>query len=207
MCQWGRHREPTQEVVQVPSPHQHVYYGYDVAGCYAASGPFNYPSPPPDSESRYEGRHINKKYKTEEGDFIIYMWHDRRQKWQDIKKLFAAQFGATPERTVQGLQAWYYRMNQSIPVWDNDGWLVFENEDALEPMQFAQKCRERDTIKEPCKPIGLAQRYPERAIHYSWVDAETKALCQDWGTFTLLYFDVDFDANNFSSGKAPEATS
>lgn len=133
-----------------------------------------YPSPPPEGESR----HINQKYTAEQGDFIIYAWHDRKIKWQRIKQEYAAMFGTTPERTVQGLQAWYYRMNQRIPVWDKDGWLRFENEDDLEPKHVSIKCRGQD---KPMEPLGLAQRYPERAMKYSWVDPELKRRAQDWG--------------------------
>ncbi|KAG5913297.1 hypothetical protein E4U53_004916 [Claviceps sorghi] len=135
-----------------------------------------YPSPPPDGENR----HINQKYTTEEGDFIIYAWHDKKLKWQRIKQEFAARFGRTPERTVQGLQAWYYRMNQRIPLWDSEGWLIFEHEDDLEPKHISIKCRERDSQDKPMEPLGLAQRYPERAIHYSWVDPALKRKSQEW---------------------------
>lgn len=141
-----------------------------------------YPSPPPESE----GRHINQKYTTEEGDFIIYAWHDKRMRWHTIKDHFAAMFGRTPERTVQGLQAWYYRMNQKIPVWDQDGWLCFENEDDLEPKYVSIKCRDRDSREKPSAPLGLAQRYPERAIAYPWVDPEIRGKAQDWGEFVLV---------------------
>ncbi|KAM0290997.1 hypothetical protein ACHAO9_004524 [Fusarium lateritium] len=158
-----------------------TYYGY------AASSPSIqglpsmscYPSPPPDGG---EGRHINQKYTTEEGDYIIYAWHDKKMKWLRIKQEFAARFGRTPERTVQGLQAWYYRMNQRIPVWDQDGWLCFDNEDDLEPQHVSIKCRERDSQDKPTEPLGIAQRYPERAIHYSWVDAETKFKAREWAS-------------------------
>ncbi|KAF7563787.1 hypothetical protein G7046_g328 [Stylonectria norvegica] len=136
----------------------------------------SYPSPPPEGENR----HINQKYTTEEGDFIIYAWHDRKMKWQRIKQEFATMFGRTPERTVQGLQAWYYRMNQRIPIWDEDGWLCFDNEDDLEPRQIGIKCRERDSQDKPMEPLGLAQRYPERAINYPWVDPELKHKSRDW---------------------------
>lgn len=142
-----------------------------------------YPSPPPDSENR----HINQKYTTEEGDFIIYAWHDKKLKWQRIKQDFASMFGRTPERTVQGLQAWYYRMNQRIPLWDQDGWLIFDNEDDMEPKHISIKCRERDSQDKPMEPLGLAQRYPERAIHYSWVDPELKRKSQDWGMLHTLF--------------------
>jgi hypothetical protein len=90
-------------------------------------------------------------------------------------------FGRTPERTVQGLQAWYYRMNQRIPVWDQEGWLIFDNEDDLEPRQVSIKCRDKDGQDKPMEPLGLGQRYPERAIRYSWVDPELKRKSQDWG--------------------------
>ncbi|KAI9166845.1 hypothetical protein HJFPF1_02960 [Paramyrothecium foliicola] len=142
------------------------------------SGAYGLPSPPLDAENR----HINQKYTQEEGDFIIYAWHDKKLKWQRIKQEFAAMFGRTPERTVQGLQAWYYRMNQRIPVWDQDGWLIFDNEDDLEPRQVSIKCRDRDGQDKPVEPLGLAQRYPERAIRYNWVDPELKRKSQDWAT-------------------------
>ncbi|KAM0346876.1 hypothetical protein ACHAPU_005216 [Fusarium lateritium] len=157
-----------------------TYYGYAASSpsVQGLPGMSCYPSPPPDGG---EGRHINQKYTTEEGDYIIYAWHDKKMKWLRIKQEFAARFGRTPERTVQGLQAWYYRMNQRIPVWDRDGYLIFDNEDDLEPQHVSIKCRERDSQDKPTEPLGIAQRYPERAIHYSWVDAETKFKSRDWG--------------------------
>ncbi|PHH69801.1 hypothetical protein CDD82_7506 [Ophiocordyceps australis] len=136
----------------------------------------NYPTPPPEVENR----HINQKYTTEQGDFIIYAWHDKNLKWANIREEFANRFGTEPERTIQGLQAWYYRMNSRIPVWDEDGWLVFENEDDLEPKSISIKCRDRDSQDKPLSPLGLAQRYPERAMNYSWVDPELKRKARDW---------------------------
>ena len=135
-----------------------------------------YLSPPPESDQR----HCNKKYTTEEGDFIIYAWHDKKQKWQSIKRDFGRIFGTKPERTIQGLQAWYYRMNQRIPVWDQDGWLIFNDEEDIEPRYISIKCRERDAVHKS-EPLGLAQRYPERAMHYPWVDPEVKRQARDWG--------------------------
>lgn len=172
-------------VLPPPMPHLHGYASHDGYPGNHLNDPFmhgqpgldSYPSPPPDGENR----HINQKYTTEEGDFIIYAWHDKKLKWQRIKQDFAAMFGRTPERTVQGLQAWYYRMNQRIPLWDQDGWLIFDNEDDLEPKHISIKCRERDSQDKPMEPLGLAQRYPERAIHYSWVEPDLKRKSQDWG--------------------------
>ncbi|KAM5351508.1 hypothetical protein ACJ41O_004231 [Fusarium nematophilum] len=155
-----------------------AYYGYTMSSppLQAQPGMDCYPSPPPEGENR----HINQKYTTEEGDFIIYAWHDKKMKWQRIKQEFASRFGRTPERTVQGLQAWYYRMNQRIPIWDQDGWLCFDNEDDLEPRHVSIKCRERDGQDKPMEPLGLAQRYPERAMNYDWVDPEFKLKARDW---------------------------
>jgi hypothetical protein len=155
-----------------------------------------------------EGRHINQKYTTEQGDYIIYAWHDKKLKWAAIKEEFASMFGRTPERTVQGLQAWYYRMNKEIPVWDDDGWLIFEHEDAVEPKCVSIKRRQREVKCQSCimaqgnnkmkkdadglwreegcqckqlGPLGLAQRYPERLVHYPWVDPELKRKARNWG--------------------------
>lgn len=158
------------------SIHEPAYPNYAISSDFCPSRLDGYPSPPPDSE----GRHINQKYTQEEGDFIIYAWHDRKLKWQRIKQEFADRFGRTPERTVQGLQAWYYRMNQRIPVWDRDGNLIFDNDDDLEPRHVSIKCRERDSQDRPMEPMGLAQRYPDRAVFYDWVDDETKMKCMDW---------------------------
>ncbi|OAQ57953.1 hypothetical protein VFPPC_11844 [Pochonia chlamydosporia 170] len=143
-----------------------------------------YPSPPPDGENP----HINQKYTTEEGDFIIYAWHDKNLKWKCIKEDFAAMFGRTPERTVQGLQAWYYRMNQRIPAWDQDGWLIFDNKDDLEPKHISIKCRERHSQDKPMEQVGLGQRHPERALHYSWVDPELKRKSQNWAAKRAMQY-------------------
>ncbi|OWT42381.1 hypothetical protein VFPPC_18492 [Pochonia chlamydosporia 170] len=153
----------------VPQDHYAPYYMND-ACMHDVSGLDGYRSPPPDGQNR----HINQKYTTEEGDFIIYAWYDKKLKWKRIKQDFATIFGRTPERIVQGLQGWCYRMNQRIPLWDQDGWLIFDNEDALGPKHISMNCSERDTQNKPMKPPGLVQRYPERALHYSWVDPEMK---------------------------------
>lgn len=144
----------------------------------------NYPqgyegSSSPSSDA--EDRHINQKYSTEEGDFIIYAWHEKKMKWVRIQEEFAERFGKIPKRSVQGLQAWYYRMNLRIPVWDAEGWLKFSNEDDLEPRYTSIKCREREGHGKNMEQLGLAQRYPERAVLYSWVDSDTKYKAREWG--------------------------
>ena len=146
-------------------------YGGDCAGI-APTYIDGYPSPPPEADSK----RINQKYTVEEGDYIIYAWHDKKLKWTRIEQEFADLFGRQPRRTASGLQAWYYRMNQRIPVWDREGWLVFAAEEDLDPKTVSIKCRESQE-----RPLGLAQRYPERAIQYPWVDAELKLKAHDWG--------------------------
>lgn len=134
-----------------------------------------YPSPPPEEG----GPHINKKYTTEEGDFIIYAVLDKRQKWNTLTRDFARIFGTAPERTTSGLQAHYYRMNQKIPVWNEQGWLVFEKEEDEEPKTIEIKCRDRAAAE----GFGLAQRYPERMVEYHWVEESAKLEARDWGKY------------------------
>jgi hypothetical protein len=167
---------------ELPSPTQAAYQGVSspdssmMGSSYLDQG---YPSPPPESESR----RINQKYTVEEGDYIIYAWHDKKMKWTRIEQEFADLFGHKPKRTASGLQAWYYRMNSKIPVWDRDGWLIFDRDEDIDPRCIGIKCRESQD-----RPLGLAERYPERAIQYSWVDAELKIKARDWGASRQLSF-------------------
>ncbi|KAH7233972.1 uncharacterized protein BKA55DRAFT_598156 [Fusarium redolens] len=130
-------------------------------------------------------RHVNQKYTIEEGDYIIYASQDKKMKWHRIKEEFAKLFGNIPERTVQGLQAWYYRMDQRIPMCDPDGRLCFNNEDDLEPRYINLKICDRGYLVKCIGPLGIAQRYPERAVRYSWVDAETKAKARDLELYNI----------------------
>ena len=121
-------------------------------------------------------KHVNQNYTVEEGDYIIYGWHEKKLGWTQIEREFADIFGLDPKRTTAGLQAWYYRINQKVPVWDPEGWLIFDGEEDLGPRTIAIKCRD-------CKnrPLGLTERYPERAIQYPWVHEELKVKARDWG--------------------------
>ncbi|KAF5623025.1 hypothetical protein F52700_10337 [Fusarium sp. NRRL 52700] len=123
----------------------------------------------------------SQKYTIEQGDFIIYARHDRKLNWSSVVREFAKQFGNTPQRTIQGLQAWHYRINNQIPVWDEAGWLCFDHEDDEKPRQISIKARERHMYLHPGESLGIASRYPERAVHYPWVDPMTKLLAKDWG--------------------------
>ncbi|KAF5571649.1 hypothetical protein FPCIR_14412, partial [Fusarium pseudocircinatum] len=131
----------------------------------------------PDVDSSYR---TSQKYTIEQGDFIIYARHDRKLNWSSVVREFANQFGNTPQRTIQGLQAWHYRINNQIPVWDEDGWLCFDHDDDEKPRQISIKARERHMYLHPGESLGIASRYPERAIHYTWVDPMTKLVAKDW---------------------------
>ncbi|KAJ4112126.1 hypothetical protein NW768_011705 [Fusarium equiseti] len=133
-------------------------------------------SPSPDENYS----HSNQQYSTEEGDFIIWARHDKKFKWARVEQEFANQFGEHPKRTAQGLQAWHYRMNNHIPVWDEDGWLCFDNDDSDKPRQTSIKSRRLNSHGQSLEPLGIAQRYPERAVNYTWVDSETKNQAKDW---------------------------
>ncbi|KAF4452178.1 hypothetical protein F53441_4917 [Fusarium austroafricanum] len=143
-------------------------------------------SPSPDDNYS----HNNQQYTTEEGDFIIYARHDKKLKWSRVEQEFAAQFGHSPKRTVQGLQAWHYRMNNHIPVWDEHGWLCFDSEDGDKPRETSIKSRHLNSHGQPLESLGIAQRYPERAVNYTWVDPKTKMLAKDWAAKRALQFEI-----------------
>jgi hypothetical protein len=57
----------------------------------------------------FKRQHVNQRYSREERDYIVSSCSDKRMTWKHIKRGFDALFGTNPERTIQGLQAWYYR--------------------------------------------------------------------------------------------------
>lgn len=126
-------------------------------------------------------RQQSQRYSIEEGDFIIYAFVDRNMSWEEVEHEFHDRFGYVPKRTVPGLQAWFYRMNKRIPTWDQDGWLCFDHEDQLEPRYTSIKCRDHSNCDKSLKLPGIAERYPERAVKYKWIDSELKLWAQDWG--------------------------
>ncbi|KAG9254950.1 uncharacterized protein F5Z01DRAFT_673502 [Emericellopsis atlantica] len=160
--------QPVYMNTQASQSHHYYHSPYPTSEYTSRHDASRYPSP-----SSEKGKHCNKKYTNEEGDFIIYMWTDKGLKWEDVCKEFRRRFGG-PLRSTQGLQAWYYRANLNIPVWDDDGWLVFDNEDDITPQVRQIKCRERDALPTLC------QRYPERAVTYHWVDPAHQEQASEW---------------------------
>jgi hypothetical protein len=87
-------------------------------------------------------------------------------------------------------------MNQRIPVWDAEGWLIFDNEDDLEPRKVSTGDRANDNQDKPMEPRGLGQRYHERAVTYWWVDDELKCKSQDRGKSKHCWSLILQHANN-----------
>ncbi|SCV61363.1 uncharacterized protein FFFS_15932 [Fusarium fujikuroi] len=196
--QWGTGTSPSQDRLSLDySLHScHISYGKqgkqgkhlvdDTGTPSFRDQPSMTCSPRPTRE--VEKRHVNQKYTTEEGDYIIYASQDKKMKWHRIKEEFAKLFGNIPERSVSGLQAWYYRMGQRVPMCDKEGWLCFNNEDDLQPRYINLKICDRGYLVKCIGPLGIAQRYPERAVQYSWVDAETKAKARDLAAKRALQY-------------------
>ncbi|KAG5993081.1 hypothetical protein E4U52_002296 [Claviceps spartinae] len=152
--------------------------------------PFQAPSVRSSSPDGENG-HINEKYTTEQGDFIIYAVHDLALDWKQVEEEYAALFGTRPRRNRQGVQGWYYRSNYHIPVWDSDGRLIFNDENDPEPQHQTIKCR--DAVKDKRKTrlgLGLGQRYPERAIKYHWVSPQLKRQWRDWALKRQAQYDT-----------------
>lgn len=118
--------------------------------------------------------------------FIIYAFHNKKLRWEHIKQEFHNLFGKSHERTVQGIQAWYYRMSQRIHLWDENGMLCFENEFDIEPKYFSTKRREWGSQDKYMEALGLVRRFPERAIHYRRVDPALNLKAQDTGELSRV---------------------
>jgi hypothetical protein len=129
----------------------------------------------------YGKRYDDEPYTEEEGDYILYAYCDRRRAWKEIVEEFTSMFGEKRRRTLGSLQTHFYLMNQRIPEWDKQGFLKFDNEHDLKPKQFSCKSR-----KVNVKHLGLGERYPERAIHYKWVEEADKIRWKDWGISIIL---------------------
>ncbi|KAF4969896.1 hypothetical protein FSARC_2953 [Fusarium sarcochroum] len=56
-----------------------------------------------------KSRHINQQYTKAEGDWILDAVEVKKMRWKDIREGFTDKFGDDPPRSVQGLQAYYYR--------------------------------------------------------------------------------------------------
>ncbi|KPA38035.1 hypothetical protein FLAG1_09143 [Fusarium langsethiae] len=56
----------------------------------------------------FKSRHVNQRYSHNEQTYILSSCL-AKMTWKHIKCGFDERFGTKPERTIQGLQAWYYR--------------------------------------------------------------------------------------------------
>jgi hypothetical protein len=110
--------------------------------------------------------HCNLKYRNEQLDFILYWNGDKLLAWKDVVAKFRETFPAEQIRGIQGLQGVFYRQNKGIPMTDENGELVFDDNDNVRTVEVK--------VREQNHKIGLLDRYPERAIMYRWVEEEDK---------------------------------
>lgn len=109
----------------------------------------------------------NRKYMSEQIDFICYHHVDKKKSWTEVRKAYRLYFRSESNRTVSGLQGSYYRRNLQVPVTDHDNNLLFNDDGSLRVKTF--KVRDQAGNR-----IGLLNRYPDRAIEYDWVDEQDK---------------------------------
>ena len=114
--------------------------------------------------------HKIRRYTIEQTDFLIYCVHEQRMSWGNIHKIFPLYFPSSPRRGLRSLRCAYSRLNKNVPAYSHYGELIFDHDLAIHPLYVDITSRNKEDIK----PIGLAQRYPDRAALYPWVDVVTK---------------------------------
>ncbi|RYP47802.1 hypothetical protein DL768_006211 [Monosporascus sp. mg162] len=112
--------------------------------------------------------HLNVKYITEELDFIRYHRCDRPSKWKDLTESYNAQFHLRRRR--QGVQGGLYRQNDGqVPhLVDNGRRLHFLPNGHVTPSKTKIRKQKNKRL------FGLVALFPERAMHYNWVDPESR---------------------------------
>ncbi|KAL6790147.1 hypothetical protein GGI42DRAFT_365750 [Trichoderma sp. SZMC 28013] len=134
----------------------------------AAVSPFELPSYITLQEEvvRREHQRLRQLYQ-EMRDFILYCWHERNLPWEQTREEVVRHFNC--ERTVEAVRSHYRDLSRSIPLSNDDGYLVFRNDYDLEP-EYIRISRVEKCTQEPwMKKLGLARRYPDRAKDYEWV--------------------------------------
>ncbi|RYP04717.1 hypothetical protein DL764_004267 [Monosporascus ibericus] len=112
--------------------------------------------------------HLNVKYMTEELDFIRYHRCDRPSKWDELTVSYNAKFHLRRRRL--GVQGGLYRQNDGqVPhLVDNGRRLDFLPNGHVTPSKTKIR-KQKDK-----RLFGLVALFPERAMHYSWVDPESR---------------------------------
>ncbi|RYP92685.1 hypothetical protein DL770_001198 [Monosporascus sp. CRB-9-2] len=112
--------------------------------------------------------HLNVKYITEELDFIRYHRCDRPSKWEELTASYNARFHL--RRGRQGVQGGLYRQNDGqVPhLVDNGRRLHFLPNGHVTPSKTKIRHQKDKRL------FGLVALFPERAMHYSWVDPESR---------------------------------
>ncbi len=143
-------------------------------------GDYDGPATSPSSRAQYQRSgtpRSNKKYTTEQTDWISYHKYDKNLPWDKVNAMYRQTFPEDVGRGNSGLQAVYYRLNLSMPLLDPAGNLVPSEDDPDEFATQELKLRRQGT------KIGLLYRYPDRAVSYDWVDDEDKSKVWELGAF------------------------
>lgn len=120
-------------------------------------------------------RHSNKPYTQEEVDWLRYNKDDLGRKWETMVPLFKQQFPGRARDSDQCLSSRYYRSNYHVVLDENDKAVLDENR---KPQKVFCKVRERKLAEMQHLPCNLYDKHPERAITYSWVNEEHKAIAR-----------------------------
>ncbi|RYP63376.1 hypothetical protein DL771_009312 [Monosporascus sp. 5C6A] len=112
--------------------------------------------------------HLNVKYITEELDFIRYHRYDRRSNWKELTASYNAQFHLRREK--QGVQGGLYRQNDGqVPhLVDKGRRLHFLPNGHVTPSTTKIRGQKDKRL------FRLVALFPERAMHYSWLDPESR---------------------------------
>lgn len=114
---------------------------------------------------------------TEHSDFIVYHYIDLRKSWEEVRKAFKEEFGV--DSKLEALRKRLQRANETAPAWDSKGFLLIDKHlEFLRPSDW--------NIKVVC--AGLFERYPERALTYSWVPSDAKVRCEQLGKIISSFF-------------------
>ncbi|KAF4962837.1 hypothetical protein FSARC_9120 [Fusarium sarcochroum] len=116
-CRWTPPPSPRYEL-----PHNSAAYNYKNIICFktmsssVTNGGAPYTRPSINLSSQTRGIRADRRYTTEETDWILDAVRVRKLTWKQIKEEFSVRFPNDLKRTEQGLQGLYYRKNNSRSV-------------------------------------------------------------------------------------------
>lgn len=111
----------------------------------------------------------NKKYSTEQNFFVCYHHCDLNLEWKVTEQLFAERYPEEPNRTDQGLQSIFYRLNKECPVITDDKLLVFRSDPPKKRAGGKREYNEYNNKFHDAKvrnfgKVSLIDRYAEQIV-------------------------------------------